>query len=72
MSHIEHQNTLERAAQTWDDCDYYHAIIIIGNEGHGRLGVLRKIATGKMVYCAIVISSFGQGRDSASLPYLSL
>ena len=47
LSDIYEKNGLSRAARTRDGLDVVIRVIVIGNEGHDHLKILRTIATGE-------------------------
>ena len=47
LSDIYEKNGLSRAGRKQDELDVIIRVIVIGNEGHGHLKILRTIATGE-------------------------
>ena len=47
LSNIYRQNPLSRAARTRDGLDVIIRVIVIGDEGHDHLKIIRTIATGE-------------------------
>jgi hypothetical protein len=58
LSDIYEKNSLSQAARTRDGLDVIIRVIVIGNEGHDHLKILRRIATQERTACSAITMLF--------------